>query len=94
MYWGGTFGDLEKRRLLQKVPQAEMPPALDSILEGLAGAGGNLQALLAFDQKYFLPDNILTKVDRTSMAHAVEVRLSPFSIIGSSEFRKLAPGQP
>ena len=34
----------------------------------------HLQAYLWFDQKYFLPDNILTKVDHTSMAHAVEVR--------------------
>ncbi len=37
-------------------------------------AGDDLQAYLRFDQKYFLPDNILTKVDHTSMAHAVEVR--------------------
>jgi asparagine synthase (glutamine-hydrolysing) len=33
-----------------------------------------LQAFLEFDQKYFLPDNMLTKVDRTSMAHSIEVR--------------------
>ena len=30
--------------------------------------------ILWFDQKYFLPDNILTKVDHISMAHAIEVR--------------------
>ena len=29
---------------------------------------------LALDQKYYLPDNILTKCDRMSMAHSVEVR--------------------
>jgi asparagine synthase (glutamine-hydrolysing) len=29
---------------------------------------------LALDQKYYLPDNILTKSDRMSMAHSVEVR--------------------
>src|SRR5262249_30854523 len=34
----------------------------------------DLAPYLWFDQRYFLPDNILTKVDRMSMAHAVEVR--------------------
>ena len=43
-------------------------------MKELAEAGDHLQAYLWFDQKYFLPDNILTKVDHTSMAHAVEVR--------------------
>jgi len=68
MYWSGTFGDGEKRALIQPT----LPPALDSVLNDLAGE--NLQDYLWFDQKYFLPDNILTKVDHTSMAHAVEVR--------------------
>ena len=44
------------------------------MLQELTAAGDDLQAYLWFDQKYFLPDNILTKVDHTSMAHAVEVR--------------------
>jgi asparagine synthase (glutamine-hydrolysing) len=54
--------------------QPTLPPALDSVLKELASAGGHLRDYLWFDQKYFLPDNILTKVDHTSMAHAVEVR--------------------
>jgi asparagine synthase (glutamine-hydrolysing) len=88
VYWGGTFGDEEKRALLQ----TELPPALDSVLEELAGAGDELQALLAFDQRYFLADNILTKVDRTSMAHAVEVR-PPFLDHRIVEFANSLPAE-
>jgi len=67
---GGAFGDAEKRSLIQRV----LPHSLDSVLEELAAADGQLEGYLRFDQKYYLPDDILMKVDRTSMAHAVEVR--------------------
>ena len=70
VYWGGAFDDQQRRSLVQPT----LPPALDCVLKELAEAGDHLQAYLWFDQKYFLPDNILTKVDHTSMAHAVEVR--------------------
>jgi asparagine synthase (glutamine-hydrolysing) len=69
-YWSGTFDDQEKRSLLQSASS----PALNRVLSELAAAGDDLQSYLWFDQKYFLPDNILTKVDHSSMAHAVEVR--------------------
>jgi asparagine synthase (glutamine-hydrolysing) len=70
VHWGGTFDDKEKRSLIQPA----LPDALDSLLKELASAGDHLRAYLWFDQKYFLPDNILTKVDHASMAYAVEVR--------------------
>jgi asparagine synthase (glutamine-hydrolysing) len=70
VYWGGTFGDDQKRSLIQPA----LPDSLDSVLEELAAAGGHLESYLRFDQKYYLPDDILMKVDRTSMAHALEVR--------------------
>jgi asparagine synthase (glutamine-hydrolysing) len=70
VYWSGTFDDQHRGALVQST----LPPALDSILKELAEAGDHFPAYLWFDQKYFLPDNILTKVDHTSMAHAVEVR--------------------
>jgi asparagine synthase (glutamine-hydrolysing) len=37
-------------------------------------AFGDVRRFMAFDQAYFLPDNLLAKVDRMSMAHSLEVR--------------------
>ena len=72
VYWNGTFSDTEKAALL-KLP---LPPSLADILAGLRNSlpGDGVAPYLEFDQNYFLPDDILVKSDRMSMAHAVEVR--------------------
>lgn len=73
VYWNGTFSDAGKRALVYPA----LPGSLDRLLADLkrASSGGDgVAPYLWFDQKYFLPDDILSKVDRMSMAHAVEVR--------------------
>ncbi len=72
IYWNGTFSDAEKRALLR----APLPPSLTGVLGRLRAAlpSDGVAPFLEFDQEYYLPDDILVKSDRMSMAHSVEVR--------------------
>jgi asparagine synthase (glutamine-hydrolysing) len=46
-------------------------------VEAAMGSGGVVKAAMAADKLFYLPDDLLVKVDRTSMQFALEVR-SPF----------------
>ncbi|HXM22027.1 MAG TPA: asparagine synthase (glutamine-hydrolyzing) [Terriglobales bacterium] len=69
VFWNGTFSEAEKRRLFLF---ADPNPLATVLAEMPRGPG--LQRYLDFDQRYYLPDDILYKVDRISMAHSLEVR--------------------
>ncbi|MGD0443889.1 MAG: asparagine synthase (glutamine-hydrolyzing) [Edaphobacter sp.] len=72
VYWNGTFSESEKAALMK----APLPGALLDILLQLQARvpGDGIAPFLEFDQRYYLPDDILVKSDRISMAHSVEVR--------------------
>jgi len=69
VFWNGTFSRDQRRQLMFSHDDSHMLRLLASI-----PADGNVQRFMAFDQAYYLPDNLLAKVDRMSMAHSLEVR--------------------
>lgn len=73
LYWNGTFSDDQRESLVQH----PLPDTLSRIArqtQTLPKVDNGLAAFLWLDQKYYLPDDILNKSDRFSMAHSVEVR--------------------
>jgi asparagine synthase (glutamine-hydrolysing) len=91
VYWNGTFADQDRGVMVNE----PLPPALDRILGQLAdlpAVDDDLAPYLWLDQKYYLADDILTKSDRMSMAHAVEVR-PPFLDHRIVEFAATLPAK-
>jgi asparagine synthase (glutamine-hydrolysing) len=62
LFWNGTFPERERRKILRPAwfRALHAPPEHTSFLE--------------LDQHWYLPDDILAKCDRMSMAHSLEVR--------------------
>jgi asparagine synthase (glutamine-hydrolysing) len=73
VYWNGTFSDDSKADLVNGPLPSALSRTLAELRSKLAGRN-DASSYLWFDQGYFLPDDILMKVDRMSMAHAVEAR--------------------
>jgi asparagine synthase (glutamine-hydrolysing) len=70
-FWNGTFST-EQRKQIRPGANGN---GLRTLVDGLGiEAGSVLERYLQVDQNYYLPDDILYKTDRMSMAHSLEVR--------------------
>ncbi|HTZ49320.1 MAG TPA: asparagine synthase (glutamine-hydrolyzing) [Verrucomicrobiae bacterium] len=72
-YWNGAFSRPQQDDLLLRTSHARAQDLFDSDFPP-PDRNGSLNRFLAFDQKYYLTDDLLQKVDRMSMAHSLEVR--------------------
>lgn len=71
-FWNGTFSCREQREFFDHAPQP-----LGTLFSKLAGGPdtrSDLNRYLFIDQHCYLPDDILHKCDRMSMAHSIELR--------------------
>ena len=70
LFWNGAFTPAQKCAVLGR--ESWGPNLFHALPE--SRETGALNRYMFLDQKYYLTDNILAKVDRMSMAHSLEVR--------------------
>ena len=71
-YWNGAFSKPQQDGVLLRSSQARVQDLFEDL--PAADRDGSLNRFMGFDQKYYLTDDLLQKVDRMSMAHSLEVR--------------------
>jgi asparagine synthase (glutamine-hydrolysing) len=69
-FWNGTFSPEQ----LQQLRPGTKGSGLRALAERLGIDAAGVERYLRIDQNYYLPDDILYKTDRMSMAHSLEVR--------------------
>ena len=72
-YWNGAFSHDQQKQLLTHSNGNTLNRLFGPDLPCLQ-RGGYVRRYPAFDQRYYLVDDLLQKVDRMSMAHGLEVR--------------------
>ncbi|NQX87077.1 MAG: asparagine synthase (glutamine-hydrolyzing) [Halioglobus sp.] len=82
--WFGAVDKSQASKLLRLNGQNDLPHIAPS------RAGGSLRDILLFDQKSWLPDNLLERGDRVTMAASIEARM-PFMDIQLAAFAATLP---
>jgi asparagine synthase (glutamine-hydrolysing) len=86
-FWNGTFSSAERKQIRPGANGSGLRMLVDRL--GIERSG-TIDRYLQVDQAYYLPDDILYKTDRMSMAHSLEVR-PPFLDHRIVEFARSLP---